>query len=190
MQTVTVLNASLSAKAGNTFKLLERVAELLSSKVRIVWLDLIEPRSIEKYKTILHDSSGFVFGTGTYWDSWSSPLQKFFEDTTDFEASAIWIGKPAAVIVSMHSVGGKGVLSRLQGVLSSLGLLIPPMSGLVYSAANQLALEQESPVCEDLWCPDDLEVVAHNLLEALKHTSHWRAWPVRREGVNSNWLKL
>ena len=89
----------------------------------------------------LEKSQGFVFVTGTYWDSWGSPLQKFLENVTDLEGSPAFLGKPAIVMVLNHSVGGKGVLSRLQGVLSTLGCLIPPMSGIVYSWVTEQLLK-------------------------------------------------
>ena len=97
--------------------------------------------SINESVQLLRQANGIVFVTGTYWDSWGSPLQKFLEDLTPWECSDVWLGKPAAVVVSMQEVGGKAVLSRLQGVLSSLGCIIPPCSGMVYSHVGQCALE-------------------------------------------------
>ena len=60
-----------------------------------------------------------LFVTGTYWDSWGSPLQKFLEDHAYLETSPVLMGKPAGAIVLQHFCGGKAVLSRLQGVLST-----------------------------------------------------------------------
>ena len=135
--------------------------------------------------SLLERARGFIFATGTYWDSWGSPLQRFFEESTSLEGGAVWLGKPAATLVTMHSVGGKGVLSRLQGVLSTLGVLIPPMSGLAYSQANHLALQSGGDA--DFWRVEDLEVVAHNLLAALKLREGWRSWPVESD-FQSRWF--
>ena len=42
------------------------------------------------------------------------------------------------------------------------------MSGLVYSSANQLALQTpESPQQDDLWQIDDIEIICHNVVEAV-----------------------
>ena len=41
---------------------------------------------------VLAEADGFVFATGTYWDSWGSPLQKFLEETTAFEGTSVWLG--------------------------------------------------------------------------------------------------
>jgi chromate reductase len=112
------------------------------------------------------------------------------EEATVTEGTDLWLGKPCVVGVLMHSVGGKGVLSRLQGVLNTYGLFIPPMSGFLYSVVNQLALKgEESPLSEDLWRIDDLEVVCHNLLEACRYPRNWRGWPVNRTSFDKVWLE-
>ena len=123
-------------------------------------------------------------------------LQKFLEDATPAEGTKLWLGKPAAVVVSEHSVGGKGVLSRLQGVLVTLGCTLPPMSGLVLSRAAVIAAQHDADAARDFWCVDDLRVVCHNLAEAarvsLPHaapaTPRWKTWPVDREDFGARWL--
>lgn len=93
------------------------------------------------------------------------------------------------MIVTKHSVGGKGVLSRLQGVLNTFGCTIPPMPGLVYSLANQGALSAAAPGSEDLWCLEDVAIVCHNLLAALGVHAGYRAWPVDRERFGARWVE-
>jgi hypothetical protein len=111
------------------------------------------------------------------------------EDATEFEASDLWLGKPASVVVTMHSVGGKEVLSRLQGVLSTLGALIPPMSGMTYSMASHLALKTPpSPFQEDLWQLRDFEILSHNLKTALGLRPKWRSWPVDEGDARRRWF--
>eukprot|EP01035_Chromulina_nebulosa_P033964 gene33964-45498_t len=143
-------------------------------------------------------ADGFLLGTGTHWDSWSSVFQKFLEDATATEATKLWLGKPAAIVVSEHCTGGKGVLSRLQGVLVTLGCSIPPMSGLVLSRAAVLAANHapDPAAARDFWCEDDLRVVCHNLAEAARTTlpaaqpalPRWRTWPVDRRDFGARWL--
>lgn len=131
---------------------------------------------------------GIIVGTGTHWDSWSSLLQRFLEDTTPDEGDAPWFAKPAGVLVSMHSVGGKGVVSRLQGVLSTLGCLIPPMSGLAYSYANQAALSVPNAFADDLWRMEDVDVVAWNVLTAAQRGENYRKWPMDRTRGSAKWI--
>jgi hypothetical protein len=102
------------------------------------------------------------------------------EWVTPWEGSPDILGKPVGVVVSAHSVGAKGVLSRLQGVLSCIGLLIPPMSGMVITMASEMALEATAGTWkqQELWACKDLGVIVHNVLTAIQMSkSTWRAWP-------------
>lgn len=187
---IAVINGSLGGKSGNTGRILALLLEMLisGSELREIHLSpgFPNPRGLEE---TLAWAQGFVFASGTYWDSWGSPLQRFFEETTDFEAGEHWLGKPACTLVTMHSVGGKEVLSRLQGVLSTLGCQIPPMSGMIYSLANHLALRgQPSEFHADLWQLGDLGVLAHNLVTALEKRTDWKAWPVDTSDPKRRWF--
>jgi hypothetical protein len=116
-------------------------------------------------------------------------MQRFLEEATEFEVGDIWVGKPAAVLVTMHSVGGKGVLSRLQGVLSTMGMLIPPMSGMAYSLATHLAMQiKDNSFHADFWQIQDLAIIAHNLTEALSGGRSWKAWPVDTQDPYRRWF--
>jgi multimeric flavodoxin WrbA len=186
---ITLINGSLGGKSGNTRALLESLLQKLESEVKIVELTLAENPSKKRIESEIRKSQGFLFVTGTYWDSWGSPLQKFLEDMTDLEGTDAWLGKPSAVVVTMHSVGGKEVLSRLQGVLSTFGCLIPPMCGMTYSLAGHLALKkQTNEFHSDFWQIRDLEVIGQNLLEALNHKAHWMSWPVDTEDPRRKWF--
>lgn len=190
---VLLLDASLSGPGGNCSALLDLLAAHLGAGADLERVALAGPdgKDFASLGEVLRHADGFVIATGTHWDSWSSPLQKFLEDATPAEASALWLGKPAAVLVTEHSTGGKALLSRLQGVLVTLGCALPPFSGLVISKAAQLARRHapEAAATEDFWSTDDLEVVAHNLLAALRQgRTAWRAWPVDRENFRERWL--
>lgn len=142
----------------------------------------------------LQSHDGFLFVTGTYWDSWGSPLQAFLEASTPLEGDACWFGKPCGVIVTMHSVGGKEISNRLQGVLNSFGLFIPPMSSMVFSLVGQAAQEslhaKNSDFIDDVWSLEDLQVVATNLEVASNYSakSNFTAWPVDRADPKRIWL--
>jgi multimeric flavodoxin WrbA len=219
---ILILNTALSGDAGSTAVALARVRKILAragqAEVRVGTLLGGKEKGVVKSFTDVRSelawAEGFVFGTGTHWDSWSSVLQKFFEDATEAEGTKVWLGKPVACVVTEHSVGGKGVLSRLQGVLVTLGCLIPPMSGVVLSKVAQLAAGRsavdgrglakdakakgvrgesvqggEVAGMEDFWCAEDLKVVAHNLVEAVKGTRKWKAWRVDREDFSARWMR-
>lgn len=188
---VLLLNASLAGREGNSARLLASLETYLAPHAELLRATLSGSgaANFASLQPALRAADAIVFVTGTHWDSWSSPLQKFLEDATPAEATALWLGKPAAVLVTEHSTGGKGVLSRLQGVLVTLGCTIPPLSGLVLSQAAQHA-RQAHAGSEDYWSPDDLAVIAHNLLAAARQPrADWRAWPVDRAGFNDVWLK-
>jgi hypothetical protein len=194
-----LLNASLAGDQGNTAVLLARARRLLARSATVDALTLAgNHASFADLRPRLAAAQGLLIGTGTHWDSWSSVLQDFLEQATPAEGTALWLGKPVACVVSEHSTGGKGVLSRLQGVLVTLGCFLPPMSGLVLSRAAVLATRHSpDPVAaRDFWCADDLRVVCHNLAEAARITSsgttgrppRWRAWPVDRTDFAARWL--
>jgi chromate reductase len=117
-------------------------------------------------------------------------MQKLLEDMTPLEATSALLGKPAAVFVLMHSVGGKSVLSRLQGVLSTMGLTIPPMSGMVYSLVTELALKGNTSHAKDFWQIEDAELILENLLRGCEVQVPWEAWPVDRKDARRRWLQI
>ena len=91
----------------------------------------------------------------------------------------------------MQSRGGKGVLSCLQGVLRTLGLLIPPLTGLVYSAADQAAIAASGKrLGRGLGPATDVHAtLAHDLLAALYRGNNCKAWPVERSHFGSRWIE-
>lgn len=179
-----LLNGGLQGARGNTDFYLKRAASFLSDMgCSPTLLDLGgEGERAEAFQMTL-DADILVLGTGTYWDSWGSPLQRYLEGMTEYEVSDAVMGKPAGVIVTMDSVGGSGLMFRLQGVLSSQGMLIPPLSGLVFSRLGAALTHPETRIDpgfgppEDVWRTEDLRVMAHNLV-ASRRGGPWMRWPV------------
>jgi multimeric flavodoxin WrbA len=189
---VLVLNGALGGKGGNTASMLERTIKILRPHADVDVVTLVDEPDVSIILPRFDAADAFLLATGVYWDSWGSPLQRFFEEATASEGTELWMGKPAAVIVTMHAVGGKAVLSRLMGVLNSFGAYVPPMSGMVYSLANQLSSRPgngaELEDLMDLWCEEDLDVVCHNLVEAIQGTRRWKAWEVDRQDPRRQWM--
>lgn len=190
---VLAIQAGLGGDGGNSAALLDRALELLRPHADVERASLIADARFATHRDALGRADAVIVATGTYWDSWSSALQRFLEEATESEGTRLWLGKPAAVIVTAHSVGGKGVLSRLQGVLSTFGAQIPPMGGLVVTLASERAREHagdaEDGSGDDLWSPDDLEVVCHNLVECARGTRAFRAWEVDRTDPARRWIR-
>jgi len=185
---ILLLNAASGGEAGNTAVLLDRAARHLRTHATLTSLVLASGKTYVDVRQALARCDALVIGTGTYWDSWSHWLQRMLEDATRDEGTVLWLGKPAAVLVTMHAVGGKGVLSRLQGVLTTLGCAVPPMSGLVYSLVNRAAIQAGAKGADDLWCEEDIEVVCDNLVAALTPGKAYRAWPTDRRSFGDKWI--
>lgn len=192
---ILILNGSPHGDRGNCHILIQNVIERTKKKFEIQVLHLADqlwnPAGKKKVFKDLEKADGFIFVTGTYWDSWGSPLQFFLENITPLEGSAAFLGKPAVVLVLNHSVGGKGVLSRLQGVLSTLGCLIPPMSGMVYAWVSEQLLNDKSKnsATKDLWSIDDMDDILANFQKALQLKVKWKGWPVDRKDYRKVWLR-
>jgi chromate reductase len=134
---VLILNAGLAGSAGNS----QLIAEYCRERLRglgvahesLVLKDAPPGAALDA----IARAQRLVFISGTYWGGCSSQLQRLLEEATPSEASGLWLGKPAAVIVSAHQVGAQSVLFRLQGVLVTLGCLLPPLSGVVISKVGE-----------------------------------------------------
>jgi hypothetical protein len=189
MKNILIVNGALGGATGNTSVLIKEATQHIARMGGNVDTLHLEEEG-DDFKTKLTWANGFIFTSGTYWDSWGSPMQKFLENATALEASDAFLFKPAAVMITMHSVGGKGVLSRLQGVLNTLGLSIPPMSGLVYSLAAHLAMasEEETTFHDDFWSLEDVEIIVHNLMTEVYKKHDYKAWPVDRKDPTRRWL--
>jgi hypothetical protein len=181
---ITIVNGSLGGRTGNTSRLISKIKKILlkkeeSLKIKIIHLsphfDWVKTRSAFK------NSDAFIFCSGTYWDSWGSPMQLLFEKMTQIEGKKHLLGKPAAVVVTMHSVGGKELVSKMAGVLCSMGCVIPPFCGFAYSYADHVAhksrnSEKSKKLLDDVWSIDDLSALLHNLLSYANKSFDWQVW--------------
>lgn len=190
---ILILNGSLGGSSGNTQVMIDYVCEFIKKEdidYEVIHLEsFVGKKNLDELLEDLKKADGLLFTSGTYWDSWGSPMQNFLELATPLEGSPLFLGKPCGVIITMHSVGGKGVLSRLQGVLNTFGLINPPMSGMVYSLTGHLALENDSPFAEDFWSMEDSHIIIHNVLTSIKGEHHYKAWPVDRKEARRIWIK-
>ncbi len=187
-RSVLILNGSPSGEKGNCAAFIKKMSKLDKSlSFDVVHLARTSPNTLLKKKIAASDA--VIFVTGTYWDSWGSPMQRLLEGITDMEGTAALVGKPCAVMVLMHSVGGKSVLSRLQGVLSTMGFLIPPMSGMVYSLVSDIALKSKSTHAKDFWQIEDARLILENLKAAMAVNVPWAVWPVDKKNPRRIWFR-
>lgn len=179
---VLVLNGSIHGAERNCGVVISQLPSLLpEDKFEIVNL-YQQLLTLELREKVLKADALLII-TGTYWDSWGSPLQKFLEDFSDLEADPLVVGKPVGIIVMHHSVGGKGILSRLQGVLSSIGFLIPPMSGVVLA---KYVNGQDA----DTWTSSDLTTILANLKKAASINIVWDFWKVGGADFDKVWFNI
>ena len=189
MATILIIDGSLGGSTGNTAELLAVAEDRFRLDANVNYLELCREPGLQRILKLVEESDAFLFGTGTYWDSWGSPMQRFLEMTAHTEAQKLWVGKPAGAIVTAHAFGGKGVLSRLFGVLNIYGMLLPPHAGMVYTFAGHVA-QQLAPehLRNELWKTTDVSVVCDNILEALLGGKHWKTWSTNNGRSGEKWL--
>ncbi|MNY50666.1 hypothetical protein D3C86_1861860 [compost metagenome] len=82
-------------------------------------------------------------------------------------------------------------MSRLQGVLSTFGFMIPPMSGMVYSLAGDIALKKKgNSHASDFWHLDDISLILENVLRASRAKIEWVSWPVDKKNPARKWIEI
>lgn len=191
-----IVNAALNGNNGNTFHCFKKIESLLNIECELQILELknINHLNSKDYQKVIEEeikvADALYFMTGTYWDSWSSYLQRFLEESTFLEATPTLFAKPAGVFTTMHSVSGKEVMSRLQGVLSSQGYLIPPHSSLTISLASELARKSESSFQDDFWSTDEILHTIKNVLSYSKQPTKASAWSVDHKDPKRLWITL
>ncbi|MEZ4318277.1 MAG: NAD(P)H-dependent oxidoreductase [Myxococcota bacterium] len=181
---VVVLNGSIRGPDGNTAWLLADAARRFGPSVTTEILHLAEEQGeLDPLVARLQRADAFLVGTGVYWHSWGSPLQRFLEVLTPFENTDAFFGKPVGALVTMDSVGGAELCARLQGVFGQFGCVVPPCSSLVIGrvaleASAHARPDGEHDPNDDVWILDDLDIVVHNLLAGLRGEP-WKAWSFR-----------
>lgn len=200
MKNVLIINGAIGGRTGNTSMLLKKVKKTILKQhdnVRVKIIQLYPTFCWNTVKRNIKRADCLIFSTGTYWDSWGSPMQQLFEKMTILEGSDYLLGKPACAIVTMHSVGGKEVCSRILGNLVSLGCMIPPFAGFAYSYADHVAHKSRTSskrLLDDVWHIEDLETLLHNLIKAadIESKPEYRVWNFLNTTVfdpTTVWLK-
>ncbi|HVY26378.1 MAG TPA: NAD(P)H-dependent oxidoreductase [Polyangiaceae bacterium] len=185
---VLILNAGLAGSDGNSQVVAERCAVVLRARGVAHELLVLRDAPPGDVPAAIERAERLVLVSGTYWGGFSSLLQQLFEELTPTEGSELWLGKPAAALVTAHQVGAQSVLFRLQGVLVTLGCLIPPMSGVVISKVGEALRARAPELCDDVWGLEDVATALHNLLAAPRAPEAFRAWPVDRQHYAERWL--
>ena len=177
-----LLNGSLRGSEGNTASLLQRASQFLGSDWHADTLCLADyAGSVEALLERLLAADAFLLGSGVYWGSWGSPLQRFLEVISAHELSPCFLGKPAGAVISADSIGGLDVAQRLLGAFSLLGCLVPPLSTVVVSRAACAASTADPEANADVWQVEDLQIVVQNLVTAQAlRALPWATWPVRK----------
>ena len=190
MKKILILNGSPKGPKSNSQILIGKILRQLDPTFKSKVIHLSQKKYSKSMKSEIEKADGLIFVSGTYWDSWGSPMQEFLEKATQLEGTKTVLGKPCAIFILMHSVGGKAVLSRLQGVLTTLGFLIPPLSGMVYSSlGHRICSGAYKNLDEDIWHLNDIKLILANLKLALEIRKDWVSWPVDRKNFQSLWLK-
>jgi chromate reductase len=185
---VLILNGGLAGAGGNSHVVSERCASLLGARAVAHEVVTLRDASPGKVLAALARAERLVIVSGTYWGGFSSLLQQLFEELTPTETSSLWLGKPAAVLVTAHQVGAQVVLSRLQHVLVTFGCLLPPLSGVVVSKVGEALRARAPELCDDVWGLEDVATALHNLLAAPFLRVGYEVWPVDREHYAERWL--
>jgi len=174
MLNVLIINGAIGGRAGNTSMLLKKIKRMIlkeDAEIKVKLVHLSPSFCWNSVKRNIKKADCLIFSSGTYWDSWGSPMQQLFEKMTVLEGSKYLVGKPACAVVTMHSVGGKEVVSRILGNLVSLGCMIPPFAGFAYSYADHVAHKSRTSgkrLLDDVWHIQDLESLLGNLIKAAK----------------------
>lgn len=187
---VLVLNAGLGGNAGNSQVVSERCAGLLRARGEPHEVLVLRGTKAGDVRAALERAERLVLVSGTYWGGFSSLLQQLFEELTPTETTSLWLGKPAAVLVTEHQVGAQAVLARLQHVLVTFGCLLPPLSGVVISKVGEALRARAPELCDDVWGLEDVATALHNLLATSYLRQGYEVWPVDREHYAKRWLEV
>ncbi len=165
---VVVLNGSIRGGAGDSGVVCARIAERVvgtGGSVDVVVLGELAG-SVTDVAARVGKASAFVIVTGTYWGSWGSPLQRFFEMMTPYEASGVFLGKACGAVVTMDSVSGAEVGARLLSTMNLLGCAVVPLGLVALSRVSRLidGRADADEAWADIWRPDDIDTLVDNVM--------------------------
>lgn len=186
MTRIVVLDGSLRPTTGNTARALALCASAFDASIDVDRIALAAYRgSVAEMASRLRAADGLLVGTGTYWGSWGSSLQQFLELMTPYEATDVFLAKPASVLVTMDSTAGSEVAARLAATFVCLGCFIPPFGWMALSRADVALAEHAPEGARDIWTRADLPVLAHNLIAAAGvPRAAFQAWTVEQAVQN------
>jgi NAD(P)H-dependent FMN reductase len=182
MPHILVLDGSLRPGSGNTARALDLACSTWegAATVERVALGAFEG-SIEEMAARIRAADGLLVGTGTYWSSWGSPLQRFLEAMTGYEATDVFVGKPVSVLVTMDSTGGSEVAARLVSVFTCLGCFTPPFGWLVLSRVGVALASRDPEATRDVWGAPDVRILAENLrIASGASRPSFHAWTIEK----------
>lgn len=185
---LVIINGAVRGSGGNTARALV-VAEdharavgpdVISSVVRV---DLAEfAGDVSALVDTVRSADLLLFGSGVYWSSWGSPLQRFLEVMTPYEATDVFVGKSVGAVLTMDSVGGTDVAARLLFALSLFGCTSPPFAAVVLSRIAERSAD------DDVWQPADLHTLVDNLVLQASTRPAYKRWPVvAADAVDGPW---
>lgn len=182
---ILIINASIRGDEGNSNSI-ALAAKNYIEKQKIGTAEiytLTSPKkTLKEVYQLLEKKDAFIVITGTYWNNISSVLQRFIEICTLFENTEAFLGKPISAIVSMDSVGGVDVASKIINSFSGLGCWSPPCSSIILSRLGEEAVKRtadwEEDPNEDVWRLKDIEILIDNIDIACQFDrKKWKVWP-------------
>lgn len=180
-----LLNGGIRGEHGNTQRALNIAADLAQAAGHQV-----EQRCLATLKTDvstfyrdLREADAWLLGSGVYWGSWGSPLQRFLEVLTPLEATEGIVGKPVGALMTCDSTDGMSIAARLLGVLTSFGCMAPPYPSIVLSRLGEQATRTSHEA--DVWQPADLAILIANLATAAQLRLQWKSWEVQPVGAST-----
>ena len=86
---IVIVNGGAGGATGNSALVIARLHRTLKSLRSSAQIEVatLKNQSTDAALASLQGADGMVFVTGTYWDSWGSPLQRFLEEATSAEGT-------------------------------------------------------------------------------------------------------
>ncbi|HEY4223431.1 MAG TPA: NAD(P)H-dependent oxidoreductase [Myxococcota bacterium] len=188
MTRILLVNGALRGSRGDTAAALAHCAKHATDRGAVVdtlvLADLAAaPIAAREVVARVENADALILGTGTVWSSPSSVMTRFLEVLTPRELDPAFLGKPAAAVVTMDSVGGVEAGSRLLVALTLMGFALPPCALVALARTSIRDVDDAHHGDEhdaDVWSPRDLPVLIDNVLAMAQVRPPYRAWSVRQ----------